>query len=690
MIKGSDFSRLALRSNVTVDATERLQLNVDVNAAYSDNKRKSANAPYFGNPPGIIYSAMVASPVSRIYDDEGNYLQSGAYSINSLGNGMTSSNHPLAARDYIDDRLKTNRVFGNLSGNLKILDDLNYKLLFGYDYETTNRDFYQGTRLQYRGRTTPDPYAQAFAGQSYHWLIENTANYSKKLGSSTFNFLVGYTAEHQFDETKNVIARNFPDDQVRTINGGEISGGDQDQSEWSLVSALGRLNYTLLDRYLLTATIRSDRSSRFGWGHQTGYFPSVSLGWQVTEEPFMRGVTFISQLKPRLSYGVTGNFSIPNYGSIGLVTSSPYVLGNTVVPGADLETLGNRDLTWETTNQVNGGVDFGFLGDRFYGSFDYYVSTTKDLLLDVNIPSATGFATVLTNIGKVRNKGFEAQITSRNLVGDFQWSTDFSFGSNKNKVLALGPEGDPILATGVAGIRHITELGGEVGAYWGWVADGIYMSQQEIDNGPVDKMGDVAVGDVRFKDINGDGVIDEADRTEIGSYNPALTWGVTNRFTWKGVEVSAFVQGVSGREILNLTRRHLTHQGNFNGYLSEFKGMYVSPDQPGNGKVPAPDREDHGYSDRPSSLQVEDGSYVNLKSITLSWNMPPNLVRGVFFGRAPRSIRLFGSVNNVHIWTKYEGWNPEVSVLSSGLTPGQDYGAYPLMRAFQFGAEIGM
>jgi len=201
-----------------------------------------------------------------------------------------------------------------------------------------------------------------------------------------------------------------------------------------------------------------------------------------------------------------------------------------------------------------------------YGTLDYYVSNTEDLLLNVNVPSSTGFASVLTNIGEVRNKGFEAQVTSRNLVGDFQWSTDFSFGSNTNKVLRLGPEGDPILARGAAGIRHITQVGGEIGAYFGYVTDGVFMTQEEIDNAPVDMEGNPTVGDLRFKDINGDGVINADDRTEIGSYNPDFTWGLQNRFTWRGLDVGVFFNGVVGREILNLTRRHMEPEGNFNLY----------------------------------------------------------------------------------------------------------------------------
>lgn len=685
VVKGSSFDRLSLRANLTMDPTERLTVNLDLSSAYGDHDRKQAHAPYFGRPPGIIYSAMVASPVVPIYDENGNYLQVGPNSLNGLGNGMTTSNHPLAARDYIDDKLRTGRVFGSLSGSYALLDNLSVKSLFGFDYDTNRRQFYQGTQLQYRGQTEPDPYAEAISGQSYNWLLENTLNYNRTFGEHHFDVVAGYTAQREFDETSNIIARNFADDKVRTINGGEIAGGGQSQSEWALVSMLGRVNYTFLDRYMATATLRSDRSSRFGWGNQTGVFPSLSLGWQVADEPFMRDVSFVSQLKPRLSYGVTGNFSIPNYGSIGLVESDPYVLGGVVAPGATPRTMGNRELTWETTEQVNAGLDVSLFGDRLSAAMDYYVSNTKDLLLEVNVPSSTGFATVLTNIGEVQNRGFEAQVTSRNLVGDFGWTTLLSYGSNSNEVKRLGPEGDPILSTGAAGIRHITRVGGEVGAYYGYVHDGVYMTQADLDNAPIDREGNVTLGDIRFKDINGDGYIDAADRTEIGSYNPDFTWGIMNTFNWKALELNVFVQGVVGREILNLTRRHMTGEGNFNLYGNLVGNYWKSPEEPGNGWDPKPDRNSHGNSGRESNYLVEDGSYTSLKSISLSYGVPQRLLSGI-----ARSARLYASVNNVYMWTDYWGWNPEASIQTNGLTPGQDYGAYPLMRTFQLGVDFGL
>ena len=688
IIDRSNFRRLGLRANLTMEASERLQLRLDFNFAYTDQDRVSAQAPYFGRPPGIIYSAMVASPVVEIYDDDGNYLQRGTGSINGLGNGMTSSNHPLAARDYITDEITQGRVFGSFSAGYAVRDNLRYNLLFGYDYDTNRRNFYQGVLLQYRGRTTPEPYSQTSSGESNNWLLENTMTYNGSKGSHTYSFLAGYTAQKQFDETSSIIARNFPDDQVTTINGGEVTGGSQNRQEWSLVSMLGRVNYTLRDRYLATFTFRSDRSSRFGKGNQTGYFPSVSVGWQMTEEPFMRGVDFFSQLKPRISYGTTGNFSIPNYGAIGLVSSDPYVFGDAVTPGATPQTLGNNELTWETSRQVNVGLDFGLLGDRIYGSVDGYVSKTEDLLLNVNVPSSTGFATALTNIGEVENKGFEAQITSRNVVGGFTWTTDFSVGANRNEVKALGPEGDPILSRGAAGVRHRTAVGGEVGAYFGYVHDGIYMTQADLDNAPIDQEGTVTLGNIRWKDINEDGFINADDRTEIGSYNPDFTWGLGNRFSWRDFDLYVFFNGVQGREILNLTRRHLTGQGNFNHYKNLHGNYYKSPEEPGNGFDHIPDRGDTGGDGRVSNYLVEDGSYISLKNVSLGWDVPTDLLQSLMGSWAPDGMRLYASVNNVFMWTDYWGWNPEASIQGNGLTPGQDYGVYPLMRAFQLGMDI--
>ncbi|MEL7833727.1 TonB-dependent receptor [Fodinibius sp. Rm-B-1B1-1] len=687
IVEGSSFDRYSLRANVIADVSDAVELGVNVNSSFSQHDRLPAGAPYFASPPGIIYSAMVHSPVIKPRNPDGtpNQLNGQSY----LGGGTTTASNPLAIMDAVDETIKNNRIFGNVYGQYTISDNFEFKSMLGYDIDDYQRSFYLGNDLLYRTATEPDPYAQSSAAQGFNWVWENTLNYSNTFGDHSINALAGYTAQMQQDERNMVFAENFPDDQVKTISGGVVTSGDQVKEEWSLVSALARVNYTYQNKYLLTATIRSDRSSRFGPNNQTGIFPSGSLGWRLTEESFMSGQDLFNELKLRVSYGVTGNFSIPNYGSVGLLEEANYILNDSEVSGLGPETIGDENLSWETTYSMDVGLDFALMEDRIYGSVDYYDSITKDLLLDVTVPSVTGYTTALTNIGEVSNKGFEFQITSRNIVGDFQWSTDLNFGSNQNEVQALGPQGDPIISAGGAGQRHITRIGDEIGSYYGYVVDGIYQSQEEIDNAPNDTQagsGGARPGDFRFKDVNGDGQITPDDRTVTGSYHPDFTYGITNRFAYKGFDMNVFIQGVQGREILNLTARHMRNgEANFNSY-AVLNNRWRSPDNPGNGEHPRADRltGTHGNNNRPSSYQVEDGSYLRIKRVTLGYNLPNNLI-----GKYARSVRVYGSVNNLAIFTDYTGFNPEVSLqASNSLTPGEDYGAYPLSRTIQLGIDI--
>lgn len=687
IVEGTSFDRYSLRASLTADVADPVEVGVKVNGAFTQHNRLPTNAPYFAQPPGIIYSAMVHSPVIKPRNPDGtpNQLNGQSY----LGGGTTSASNPLAIMDAANETVDNNRFFGNMYGQYQFLDHFEFKTMLGFDIDNYQRSFYLGNDLLYRTATEPDPYAQSSSAQGFNWLWENTLRYTNDFGPHSVNALVGYTAQKQNNERNYVFAQNFPDDQVQTISGGVVTDGNQVKEEWTLASALARVNYDYKDRYLVTATIRTDRSSRFGDANQRGVFPSASLGWRLTEESFMGWQKLFNEFKIRASYGVTGNFSIPNYGSVGLLEESNYILNGSEVSGLGQQTLGDEELSWETTYSFNLGLDFALLSDRIYGSFDYYNSQTEDLLLNVSIPAVSGYNTVLTNIGEVSNKGIEFQFTSRNVAGDFQWSTDFNFASNENKVEALGPQGDPILSAGAAGQRHITRVGDEIGSYYGYVVDGIYQSQQEINNAPNDTQvgpGGAQPGDFRFKDINGDGQITPEDRTVTGSYHPDFTYGITNRFNYKGIDFSFFLQGVQGREILNISARHLRNgEANFNSY-AVLNNRWRSPQNPGNGEHPRADRTTgtHGNNNRSSSYQVEDGSYLRIKRVTLGYSLPVSLI-----GDYAKSVRIYGSATNLAIFTDYTGFNPEVSLqANSSLTPGEDYGAYPLSRTIQLGIDI--
>ncbi|MEJ6775704.1 MAG: SusC/RagA family TonB-linked outer membrane protein, partial [Crocinitomicaceae bacterium] len=466
---------------------------------------------------------------------------------------------------------------------------------------------------------------------------------------------------------------------VKTISGGQISQGSASQEEWSLVSMLAKVNYSFEDRFLASASLRSDTSSRFGQGNKTGVFPSLSAGYRISEDI---GADWLSDLKVRASWGQTGNFLIPNYASIGLLSSYNSTFNGTLTNGIAPSTISNQDLSWEKTSSMDIGLDFGFLNDRIYGSFGYFNSTTKDLLLAVQIPSALGFTNALTNIGEVVNKGIEISITSRNLTGELKWTTNFNFSTVDNEVTKLGPSGDPILSSGAAGNRHITKIGEAVGSYYGYQTNGIYQNQAEINNsGIVDQIATPYPGDFKWVDVNGDDLINSSDRTVIGNYLPDFTYGINNRFEYKDYEFSFLIQGVEGNEVLNLTRRHMGNgEANYNSY-SEWNNRWRSEADPGNGFLPRANRQTGNSNNRPSSYQVEDASYLRLRNVTFAYNFPASSLGGKI-----DDLRLYLSGTNLFTNTDYLGFNPEVNNQEDNTNvQGQDYGAYPLSSVITVG-----
>lgn len=686
IIEKSSFRRYSLSARLTGKASETIRFGLNLNMAFTEANRVPASAPYFGRPPGIVYSAIVTSPVIKVYNPDGTYNQLDGQAY--LGGGTTDCSHPLAIIDAIDETLGHHRTFGNAYVDVELMKDLTFKSSLGIDLGNYQSWFYRANSLLYRTATKGDPYSQQSASSSVNWVWENTMNYRKSFNDvHNLTALVGYTAQREADEQNSVIATNFSDDQVKTISGGLVTSGSGIKEEWSLVSMLGRINYNYKYRYLFTAAIRSDRSSRFGVNNQTGYFPSISAAWRLSEEPFMQRVSALSEFKLRASYGITGNFLIPNYGAISLLAQNFYPFDDQPESAYFPSTLGDPELGWETTKQVDVGLDFGFFDGRVYGTIDVYDSRTEDLLMEVSVPSAFGYTEALTNIGKVQNMGMELSLTSRNFVGPFLWATDLNFSSYKNEVLALGPGDDPILVSGAAGVRHITRVGDPIGSYYGYVVEGIYQNEAEIAAAPEDELApDAKPGDFKFKDVNGDGVIDTDDRTVTGSYHPDFTYGFTNRFSFKGFDLSVFIQGVQGRKILNLTARHMKNgEANFNAYAIQ-EERWRSEEDPGNGIVPRADRqtEPNGNNNRPSSYQVEDGSYLRLRNLTLGYTLPATLTEKV-----AQSVRIYISGRNLLTLTDYLGFNPEVSLQSqSMLTPGEDYGAYPLSAAWTFGLNI--
>jgi len=687
IIPDSKFERYSLMLNVDSQLTDKINLDLRIAPSITENQRQPASAPYFARPPGIVYSALVNSPTVHPYNDDGTINQTNNQS--HLGAGTTTASNPLAIIPAIDDNLFQFQNRASLGLSYEIIPDLTFKTFGGSYINIYNRDFYRANTLLYREATEGESYAQASSSTEKNWLWENTVNWVHENGDHFINAVAGYSMQKDEVTVKQVQADNFPDDLVTTISGGQVFAGSSVKEEWSLLSALFRVNYSFKDKYLFTGTIRSDKSSRFGRDNQTGYFPSFSAGWRVNEEDFLSSVDAVSELKLRFSWGQTGNFEIPNYGSIGLLSPLNYNFNGNEVNGLIQSTIPNPDLTWEKATQTNFGLELGLFNNRLFLLADYYKTKNTDLLLFVSIPSVSGFETTLQNIGEVENKGFEIALRTRNLVGKFTWETNFNFSTNKNEVLSLNANNEPIYSSGSAGIRHITRVGDPIGSYFGYVVDGIYQNEEDIANSPEDtEAPNPAPGDFKFKDVDGDGKITSKDRTITGSYFPDFTWGITNTFTYKGLDFSFLIQGVEGNEILNLTSRHLKNgEANFNSYAI-FNERWRSPSDPGNGSVPRADRNSgsHGNNTRPSSFQVEDGSFIRLRNLTLGYslNTQDNFLGGTF-----DKFRIYLTGTNLITFTDYLGYNPEVSNnTTSSLTPGEDYGTYPLTTSITLGLNL--
>ncbi|TLP80145.1 TonB-dependent receptor [Maribacter sp. ACAM166] len=687
VVEKAKFERYNILLNLNSQLTDKLNLDLRVAPTITENQRVPASAPYFARPPGIIYSALVHSPTVAPYNSDGtiNQLNNQSY----IGGATTTASNPLAIIEGIDDKIFQFQTRASLGLSYEILPELTFKTFGGTYINLYNQDFYRANTLLYRNATEGESYAQATSSTEVNWVWENTLNWEKEFDDHFINAVLGYTAQKDNITIKQVLADNFPDDLVTTISGGQVFAGNSIQEQWTLASSLFRVNYAFKDKYLFTGTIRSDRSSRFGSDNQTGYFPSFSAGWRLNEESFLQSVDAISELKFRFSWGETGNFEIPNYGAIGLLSPDNYNLAGNEVNGLIQSTIPNPELTWEKSQQTNIGLELGLYNNRVFLLADYYTTKTSDLLLNVSISSVSGFQTTLQNLGEVENSGFELALSTKNFVGEFSWDTDLNFSTNKNEVLSLNESNEPIFSAGSAGVRHVTRVGDQIGSYYGYVMDGVYQTQADIDNAPTDTQApNAAPGDFRFKDINGDGEITPDDRTVTGSYFPDFTWGINNQFRYKNVDFSFLIQGVEGNEILNLTSRHMKNgEANFNSY-AVFNNRWRSASDPGNGKIPRADREtgNHGNNNRPSSFQVEDGSFLRLRNVTLGYSVPTEKLLGE---SGIDRLRFYITGTNLFTITDYLGYNPEVSNISNNsLTPGEDYGAYPLTRSFTMGVNL--
>lgn len=693
------YKRLSVRSNLKTQITKRLSagLNIGITSIFDRTEGTQGKSD-------VISLGLQSDPIFPVYNENGNL---GFRDPNSAWFRFTSYAdmnlwHPYSLTREVDKSRKSFNTLATGYLEYEIVDGLRFRTGLSGNLYNMRNSFYWNDKQKYGYSAVLA--AQGNAGDAYmlNWLSENTLTYDKKLGEHSFTGLLGYTAQKQRDETMYVAATNFPNDLVHTLNAGTtVTAGNTTASEWSLLSYLARIQYNFKNRYFLAGAIRRDGMSRFGEDNKFGYFPSVSAGWLVSDESFMSGVTAVNNLKLRASFGVTGNNQIPNYGAISLLAAAPYVNGATMVNGLKVNTIANTGLKWEKTNQFNLGVDLGLFNNRINLSAEYYNSLTRDMLLFVPVPDITGFSTQLTNIGKMRNRGVELNISTKNLTGAFTWNTDFNFSRNRNKVLQLGPGNAPIqYVDNVVTVR--TEVGQPVSNFYGYIFDGVFNNQAEVDAYP--HHASTTPGDPKVRDVNGDGKITDADRTILGNYQPNFIAGITNTFGFKGFELSFLFQGSFGGEIANNNVRYLGTWDNGRNFFADMYNYWRSESNPGDGKHFKPTVNYLGLQKQFSSYWVEDATFVRLRNVRISYSLPAKWASRLKMS----SARVYVNAENVHLWSKYTGYDPENTTYgttsysssmetagsyTSGNAPvpgafqGVDYGSYPLPRVITVGIK---
>jgi len=713
IIINSNFKRYGARVNL--DGNRGIfKFGLNFNPSVITEKRVNSDGTY-ASPEGggVVSSALHISPIWPVYNPDGSYsFAANAWNGDAKttlsngtvvsGNSQTQVWNPVALARLQKFNVNSMRLMGNIFAEAAFMQDLKYRITFGYDLFNSRTDKFRPSTIPL-ANTAGNPESVATGssetGQSLNWLVEQTLTYNKKINEHSFALLGGWSLQKDDARSNFAFASSgFISNQIPTLNAGIVTAGNSLQSQWTLASGIARVQYNYMGRYLLTASMRADGSSKFGSNNRWGYFPSVSAGWRLSDEPFFKTSNLISDLKLRASYGLTGNFKIPNYGALGSLSYYAYVFGggsNTTLNGAAPSSQPNPDLSWEKTAQTNLGADGSLFRNKLTFSFDYYNSNTTDLLLNVPVPLSTGFSTELVNIGKVNNTGFEVNLGTQQHFGDLRWNASVNFSTNKNKVIELGPGNADIINTGsVANAYFITRVGQPIGSYFLPEQMGVFKTQAEVNAYPhfVDAASnyDLATtkpGDFKFLDADGDKVIDlTKDRVIIGSYQPKYTYGFSTDFAFKGFDLSASMQGVYGNKILNLSRRYFyNHEGNMNNYAGAVN-RWKSESDPGNGKNVRANRVGKGQNGITSSWHIEDGSYLRIRNITLGYSLGGNTLQSTRLNKA----RLYISLQNPFTFTNYEGFNPEVSNRTATTTNGEDYGVYPTSKTISLGVNVSL
>ncbi|WP_297100405.1 TonB-dependent receptor [Draconibacterium sp.] len=671
IVNNTGFERYTLKFNSDNQILDKVKFGNNITL----NHDKKYSGDY------SIIDAMRALPTQEIYNQDGTYA--GPVGIPMWYGDVVN---PIGRSEIIENTTLGYNLMGSVYGEVEILKGLVFKSLAGI-----KANFWESRSWSPKYDWQPTPQEQSYLGEGWNrsitWNWDNTLTYKTTIDEKhKLTLLAGTSAQENKFKYMTGSIQEFASDLTQQLDNGLTQkniGGNT--NEWSLMSYMGRVNYSFADKYLLTGTVRYDGSSRFGQNNKWGLFPSGSAAWRISEEDFFENIEFVDDLKLRAGYGVTGNQEIGNYSFASALNTIKYNLNDNLVNAVVPIVMPNPNVQWESQKQANIGFDATILDQRLNITFDAYIKNTEDMLVPASIPITTGYSDIYVpsiNAGEIENKGIELSITSHNLKGDFTWDTDFNISVNRNEVKSLN---DTIpMARGSVGFNQSIarlEVGQPMDVFYGFVTDGIFQNQQEVDEHALQVPGDdpysrTSAGDIRYLDLNSDGIIDDNDRTYIGNPNPDFIFALNNTFTYKGFDLTVFLQGVYGNDIYNANKiwseGMAVAQNQTIGALDRWTAEGTST------TVPRAVFNDPNKNIRPSDRFVEDGSYLRVKNITFGYTLPASIIQKAKMS----SARIYVSGTNLFTFTDYSGFDPEVGV------NGIDLNTYPVTKTYSLGVNI--
>jgi len=661
-----------------------LQLNTDSkitsNLRFGNNLTLNHDIKTSGNYN--IQNAMLALPTQPIYRLDGSY--SGPIGLPINAGDLTN---PIGLAKTVDNSTNGYNLTGSIFGELEILKDLKLKSTFGlqanfWDSRTWTPNY------RWDSNVNPSSYLFEQYNKNLTWLWDNTLTYEHTFNKHRIGVMAGTSAQENRYNFMNGSIQNFASNVTQQLgNGIALPKIDGSTSSWSLFSLMGRVNYAYNDKYLFTATIRRDGSSRFGAGNKYGVFPSASAAWRISQEDFFKSITFVNDLKIRAGYGVTGNQNIGNYSFASSLNTIKYNFNDKIVSAVVPTVMPNPFIQWEGQKQSNIGIDATLLNQRVEVTVDAYLKQTDKMLVPMVVPVTTGYSDVYTpsiNAGSMENKGIEITINTKNLIGKFTWNTSFNFSYNHNKVISIN---DTVpMSTGSIGLNYnlaLIQAGLPINEFYGFVTDGVFQNQSQVDHHATQVPGSdpnsrTSPGDIRFKDLNNDGVINDKDRTYLGSPNPTFIFAMNNTFAYRGFDLSIFLQGVAGNKIFNANRL-------WNEAMSVAQNQTIATlnrwtAEGTSNSMPRAVFNDPNKNTRQSDRYIEDGSYLRIKNVTLGYTIPMSIMKKVHLSTA----RFYVSAQNLFTLTKYSGIDPEVGY------NGIDNNVYPVTRTYSIGVNLGI